>query len=43
MGEPSVKPETLENAINGNNYDPQMALPPFFLVPGMKLVNRVDI
>ena len=34
MGEPSVNPETLENAINGDNYDPQTALPAFFLVPG---------
>ena len=31
--EPSVNPETLENAINGDNYDPQTALPVFFLVP----------
>ena len=36
MGEPSVNPETLENAINGDNYDPQTAVPAFFLVPGLE-------
>ena len=42
-GEPSVNPETLENAMNGGNYDPQMALSAFFLVPGVLPVINMGI
>ena len=41
MGEPSVNPETLENAMNGDNYGPQTAIPAFFLLPGIQLQSCI--